>query len=93
MNIEGFCKTYNLGEVISITELTGGLMHKMYKVETSKNIYAIKVLNREVISRPEAYANFIKSETISNYLALNNIKVSNALKINNNYLNKYEDDY
>ena len=93
MNIAGFCTHYNLGKVLSITKLTGGLMHQMYKVETSNNIYAIKVLNREVISRPEAYANFVTSETIANYLALNHISVSNALKINNNYLNKYEDDY
>ena len=73
MNIAGFCTHYNLGKVLSITKLTGGLMHQMYKVETSNNIYAIKVLNREVISRPEAYANFVTSETIANYLALNHI--------------------
>ena len=93
MNIEGFCDTYNLGKVLKVTKLTGGLMHQMYKVETIKKIYAIKVLNKEVMNRPEAYDNFVISETISNYLALNNIKVSNALKINNNYLNKYKDLY
>ncbi len=93
MNIEGFCNNYNLGKVLNIKKLTGGLMHQMYKVKTSNNVYAIKVLNREVISRLEAYANFVTSENISNYLALNHIRVSNALKINNNYLNKYEEDY
>ena len=46
MNIEDFCKEYNLGTVKNITKLTGGLMHKMFKVETDKNIYAIKIQTR-----------------------------------------------
>ena len=50
MNIEGFCKEYNLGTVKNITKLTGGLMHKMFKAETDKNIYVIKVLNKEVMN-------------------------------------------
>ena len=66
MNIEKFCKQYNLGEVIKTTKLTGGLMHKMFKVETTKGIYAIKVLNKEVMARSDAYNNFVISETISN---------------------------
>ena len=38
MNIEKFCKQYNLGDVIKITKLTGGLMHKMFKVETTTGV-------------------------------------------------------
>lgn len=93
MNIEGFCKEYDLGIVKSITKLTGGLMHKMFKVETDKNIYAIKILNKEVMEREEAYDNFIISETISNLAKENNIPVSSAIKINENYLTKYQDSY
>lgn len=93
MNIEGFCKEYNLGTVKNITKLTGGLMHKMFKVETDKNIYAIKVLNKEVMNREEAYDNFVISETISNLAKENNIPVSSARKINGNYLTKYQDLY
>lgn len=93
MNIENFCKEYNLGIVKNITKLTGGLMHKMFKVETDKNIYAIKILNKEVMEREEAYDNFIISETISNLAKENNIPVSSAIKINENYLTKYQDSY
>ena len=49
MNIEFFCNKYNLGTVLNITQLHGGLMHKMYKVETNKGIYAIKLLNQVMI--------------------------------------------
>lgn len=93
MNIEGFCKEYNLGTVKNITKLTGGLMHKMFKAETDKNIYVIKVLNKEVMNREEAYNNFVISETISNLAKENNIPVSSAIKINENYLTKYQDFY
>ncbi len=93
MNIEKFCRMNNLGVVENITKLTGGLMHKMFKVETDKGVYAIKVLNQEVMSREEAYNNFIVSETIANLAKNNGIAVSSALAINNNYLNKLEDSY
>ena len=93
MNIEKFCEINNLGTVKNITKLTGGLMHKMFKVETNKGIYAIKVLNKEVIARKEAYNNFVISEDIANLAKDNNINVSCALKINNNYLNELDGDY
>ena len=93
MNIEKFCEINNLGTVKNITKLTGGLMHKMFKVETNKGIYAIKVLNKEVIARKEAYNNFVISEDIANLAKDNNINVSCALKINNNYLNELDGAY
>ena len=68
-------------------------MHKMFKVETDKGIYCIKVLNPEVMSRSDAYNNFIISETISNLAKNNNIPVSSALEIDGNYLTKLEDTY
>lgn len=68
-------------------------MHKMFKVETDKNIYAIKILNKEVMNREEAYNNFVISETISNLAKENNIPVSSVIKINENYLTKYQDFY
>lgn len=93
MNIEKFCEKYELGKVLSITKLSGGLMHKMFKVETIKGIYCIKVLNPEVMSRSEAYNNFIVSETVSNLAKENGIPVSSALNIDGNYLIKLDDMY
>lgn len=87
------CITYNLGKVISITKINGGLMHKMFKVETNKGVYAIKVLNPEVMKRKDAYNNFIISETISNLAKENGIPVSSALKIDDNFIVKCEEIY
>ena len=93
MNVEKFCKEYNLGEVINISKISGGLMHKMFKVDTTKGIYCIKVLNPEVMSRKEAYSNFVISESVSNLAKKNEIPVSNALEIKGNYLTKLDDMY
>ena len=93
MNIEKFCKEYNFGEVLSITKISGGLMHKMFKVDTTKDIYCFKVLNPEVMSRKEAYGNFVVSELVSNLAKKNGIPVSSALDINGNYLTKLDDMY
>ena len=93
MNIEKFCENYNLGEVINITKLTGGLMHKMYKVETTTGVYAIKVLNPEVMSRNEAYDNFVISEKIANLANDNGIPVSSAKIIDSNFITKLDNCY
>ena len=93
MNIEKFCERYNLGKVIKITKISGGLMHKMFKVETDKGIYCIKVLNPEVMSRKEAYSNFVVSESVSNLAKKKGIPVSCSLDIDGNYLTKLDDTY
>lgn len=93
MNIEKFCKQYKLGEVIKITKLTGGLMHKMFKVETTTEVYAIKVLNPEVMSRSEAYDNFVISEKIANLANNNGIPVSSAKIIDGNFITKLDSSY
>lgn len=88
MNIEKFCEKYNFGHVISISKITGGLMHKMFRVETDKGVYCVKVLNPEVMSRETAYNNFVTSEKVSNLAKANGIPVSSALDIDGDYLKK-----
>ena len=91
--IKQFCKNNNLGDIKNIKKLTGGLMHKMFKVETDKEIYAIKILNPEVMKRETAYNNFVISETISNLAKEKGIPVSSAIKIDNKFIIKYEGNY
>lgn len=93
MNIEKFCEEYGFGKVINITKISGGLMHKMFKVETDKGIYCVKVLNPEVMSRKEAYGNFVVSESVSNLAKKNGISVSSAIDIDGNYLTKLDGMY
>ena len=93
MNIEKFCERYDLGKIKNISRLFGGLMHKIFKVETDKGIYCIKVLNSEVMARKEAFNNFVVSESISNLAKQNGIPASSALNMEGNYLTKLDDIY
>ena len=93
MNIEKFCERYDLGKIQNISRLFGGLMHKIFKVETDKGIYCIKVLNSEVMARKEAFDNFVVSESIANLAKQNGIPASSALNMESNYLIKLDDIY
>lgn len=63
------CQSLGLGVIIQEPKaLTGGLMHKMYQVTTDQGSYCIKVLNPEVMARPEALGNLIRSEEIASAL-------------------------
>jgi len=92
-NIEKFCEKYSLGKVIDTKKVSGGFMHKMFKVTTNRGIYCIKVLNPEVMARKNAYSNLAVSESISHLAKKNGISVSSALNIDGNYLTQVDDKY
>lgn len=66
MQIDELMEFLNLGELIEKPkEVKGGLLHKMYCVTTSKGVFAVKVLNNEIMKRPCALNNTINSEKIA----------------------------
>lgn len=84
-------KYFNLGETKpEVTQVTGGLMHKMWRVQTDIGTFAIKELNPEVISRPKAKQDYLDSEIIVKKMKNNGIPSIPALTINNNPL--FEND-
>ena len=69
--MKNFCENYGLGGVLALRPVSGGLLHKMYRVETTCGIYAVKVLNPEIMQRPTALQNTVNSEKVAH--ALKNI--------------------
>lgn len=64
------CNTLKLGEVIGKPEeISGGLLHRMFAVETTHGKYAIKALNPQIMARPTALNNFLNSEKIATLVA------------------------
>lgn len=56
----------NLGTVVKeVVQVTGGLLHRMYRVCTDQGEYAVKVLNPEIMKRPVALRNTVNSERIA----------------------------
>jgi len=93
--IKEIVETFNLGTLIEEPiVINGGITNSLYKINTNKNKYAIKIINN---SRIKQDSNLIEklenSENIANIAKLNSINAVVALKINNKYVNKYKDTY
>lgn len=57
------CRLLQLGEVIAPpAPVSGGLLHKMFRVETTRGVFAVKRLNPEVMTRPGALNNMRTGE-------------------------------
>ncbi|MGR9049800.1 aminoglycoside phosphotransferase family protein [Halobacillus faecis] len=87
------CFNACLGEIVGPAEqIAGGLLHKMYLLETTKGKYAVKVLNPEIMKRPEAMMNYMNSERIAN-LASNHIPALPANIINGKSVHEINNQY
>ena len=92
--IERLILENDLGNKINnIDKVTGGLSHRMYKVETDKGIYAVKELNNGVMKREKAYSNFVFSEKVTDIAKDNGISAIGALKFNNDIMLKIDESY
>jgi len=66
IQFENLCKSLDMGKLICEPEqLTGGLLHRMYAVETTFGKYAVKSLNPQVMLRPMAKSNITDGERIA----------------------------
>lgn len=88
------CSNLNLGFLIGdATVINGGITNRMYKVETTKGVYAVKIINKSNIRKnPRLLQNIELSENISNIAKENNINVISAIKFNNQYIQKIGDE-
>lgn len=92
-DIKGLFRTYKLGNIIEEpVSISGGLMHKTYKVTTEKNIYALKWLNPSIMQRNDVLENMINSERIANALS-NYLSVVAAINFNNHNVLHWSDNY
>ncbi|MGF7143339.1 Ser/Thr protein kinase RdoA (MazF antagonist) [Anaerotaenia torta] len=66
-DIKDLFNTYKIGNVIEKPiSISGGLLHKMFKVTTGTNVYAVKWLNPSIMQRKFVMENMINSERIAN---------------------------
>ena len=65
-NIEKICIICKLGSLEQEPKIvTGGLLHKMYCVETNQGKYAVKALNSDVMNKPDALEKLEQAERIA----------------------------
>lgn len=59
----------NVGKVtLPITPVSGGFMHRMYRVDTTNKSYAVKHLNPVIMQRPGAKDNYKRAEALEKKL-------------------------
>ena len=87
-------ETLSLSEVISpITPVSGGFMHRMYKVCTENHTYAVKHLNPEIMKRPEAMENYKKAERLEAILEDAGISIVPAITFNGKKILELQNNY
>ncbi len=92
-NINELMKLLKLGEMIAEpVPVSGGLLHKMYRVTTDKGSFAVKILNSEIMKRSEALQNTILSERIAGDLA-GDISLVVAIEYAGKQIHEWQGEY
>lgn len=93
LDFDRMCKNSLLGEMLNVPKsICGGLLHRMYAMETTKGKYAIKLLNPQIMLRPTAMQNYINSEKIA-ILASKKVPALPAKKIKGDSIQKINDQF
>lgn len=93
LQFEKLCNILKLGEIIGAPKsIPGGLLHRMYSIETTQGKYAIKALNPQIMIRSTAMQNYVNSERVAN-VALNIIPALPAKKINDTFIQEIDNQF
>lgn len=88
------CSRWQLGAPLKPpVRVSGGYMHKMYRLDTQTRSFAIKLLNPEVMSRPEAMGNYRRAEALERVLEHSGLEIVPALSLNGQKMQCMEGQY
>lgn len=98
ININNFfnlvAEDLQLGKVLeNPVQVTGGFMHRMFKVVTEQGSYIIKLLNPNIMKRPTAMGNYKIADDIEEILRQNNIPAVYALEFKNRKMQELKGQY
>lgn len=92
--ITSLMKTCRLGNVISpIEPVSGGFLHRMYKVKTEYGTYAVKCLNPEIMGREGVLDNYERAERIERILEKADIPIVPAITVNGKKMQNIDGQY
>jgi Ser/Thr protein kinase RdoA (MazF antagonist) len=93
LQLEKLFNLLDLGEIYCIpTEISGGLLHRMFSVRTRENIYAVKALDPMIMLRPKAMRDIIDSEKIAN-IAVESVSAVPARIFNGNSVQEMDGQF
>lgn len=66
LNFEKLCATYRLGLLRGVPEqISGGFLHRMYRVTTNQAEYAVKALSPQLMWKKAVMNNMIAAEKVA----------------------------
>ena len=92
--IKELFRTCHLGEVLPpVVSVSGGYMHRMFRVNTPGHSYAVKHLNPEIMKRPDAMDNYRRAEKLEQILDDAGIPIVPALTVNGRKMQELDGEY
>ena len=86
--------TRGLGKPVSpAVPVSGGLMHRMFRAETAKGVYAVKCLNPEIMKRPGVMENYRRAEKLEQVLENAGISLAPALALDGQKMQELDGEY
>ena len=80
---ERLCSVAELGRPLSEpAAVSGGLLHRMFRLETTTGIYAVKLLNPEIMRRPGVLENYRRAEELESLLEAKGLPILPAMAVN-----------
>ena len=87
-------ETSGLGTVLPpVSPVSGGFMHRMYRVNTAGRSYAVKHLNPGIMKRPGVMDNYRRAEKLEKIIEDAGIPVVAALTINGRKMQELDGEY
>lgn len=76
--------------IFPIEPVSGGLMHRMYRVTTDCGIYAVKHLNPEIMGREGVHDNYARAEKIEGLLEKEDIPIVPSITVDGKKMQKID---
>lgn len=93
IQLDKLCEALRLGTITgSPRPIQGGLLHKMFDVQTTLGRYAVKALNPQIMLRPKVTNAYINSEKIA-VIAAKHIPAAAARTFEGRALQEMDDQY
>jgi len=74
------CNQWKLGKMTAPPQpVSGGYLHRMYRLDTASASYAVKLLNPEIMKRESAMNNFLRAEALEGILEQNGLPIVAAM--------------
>lgn len=98
ININDFltavAENLQLGKVLETpAQVTGGFMHRMFRLVAENGKYIVKLLNPNIMKRPTAMGNYKIADVIEGILKQNNIPAVYALEFNGRKMQELNGQY